>query len=412
MNHSSHKKIFYLIGCFLIFLMPFSLFAETENIQTSKCQKDLSFTDWIQDVRIEALNSGASEEAFNKALPYLVLNKDVMTRDKAQGVFQQTFLQFSDRMISDGRIKKATKLIQNTHQDLFAKIKNDFGVPPEPIATLWALESDFGAVTGKYSTLSAVTTLAFDCRRADHFRKQLIYALKLITRGDLTPDIMIGNWAGELGGAQFMYADYLESGVDYDKDGRVNLITSIPDTLASIANYFEKHGWHRDEPWIQEVTIPKTQFPLKEADPNIWHSVAVWKKWHVQAVNGKLASDTSSAALILPMGRLGPAFLVYPNFKVFQSWNSALVYSTTAAYMASRLAGASAVLRGDPNIKPLTTEQVKDLQNLLIKRGYDVGEIDGKVGSATRTAVKTVQIEFNLPADSFPTEELLNNLRN
>jgi hypothetical protein len=235
-------------------------------------------------------------------------------------------------------------------------------------------------------------------------------ALRLIERGDQRLQDMIGAWAGEFGGIQITASDYLKHGVDGDGDGRRDLIRSVPDTLASAGNFLQQLGWRRGEPWLQEVHVPQT-LPWQEADLNIKHPVSQWVKWGVKPAYGQLPAGTMEASLILPMGRHGPAFLAYPNFQAFLGWNAAYVYSTTVAYFATRLNGAPVVdHEGAKQIVPLTTEQVTEMQRLLNKHGWDVGEPDGKVGNATRTAVKNAQIKFGLPADSYPDAELLRRL--
>jgi membrane-bound lytic murein transglycosylase B len=236
-------------------------------------------------------------------------------------------------------------------------------------------------------------------------------ALRIIQRGDQRVDEMNGNWAGEFGGMQFTPTNYIKYGVDFDGDGRRDLIKSTPDTLASAANYLQSIGWRRGEPWLQEVQVPDN-LPWQEADLEIQHPRSKWAAWGVKAAHGTLPKDNLQASLILPMGRLGPAFLAYPNFKVFIDWNSAFVYSTTVAYFATRLAGAPPVNEeGAKRIEPLTTEQLIALQNLLNAQGYSVGEADGKLGAGTRKAVKKAQLKFGLPADSWPTSELLSRMQ-
>jgi lytic murein transglycosylase len=280
------------------------------------------------------------------------------------------------------------------------------------LVAFWGLESDFGANFGNYKILSAIATLAYDCRRPDFFRTQLFDALRIIERGDQRVDEMIGDWAGEFGGMQFTASDYLKNAVDFDGDGRRDLIKSIPDTMASAANFLVSLGWQRGQPWLQEVLVP-AQLPWDQADLTIQHPRSQWVAWGVKAASGSLPSDSLPASMILPMGRNGPAFLAYPNFKAFLGWNSAYVYSTTVAYYATRIAGAPALSRaGAANIVPLSAQQMTDLQRLLIKQGYEgVGEVDGKFGAGTRTAVKKAQIKVGLPADSYPTPELIERLR-
>jgi lytic murein transglycosylase len=278
------------------------------------------------------------------------------------------------------------------------------------LTAFWGLESDFGSNNGKYSILRSLATLAYDCRRPDFFRTQLFAALRIVQRGDQRVSDMIGDWAGEFGGMQMTAADYLKNAVDYDGDGRRDLIKSVPDTLASAANFLKNLGWQRGQSWIREVRVPPN-LKWQEADINIQHPRSQWIAWGVTAAHGTLPNDNLPASLLLPMGRFGPAFLVYPNFKVFLGWNSAMVYSTTVAYYASRLAGAPPVSRGSGTIVPLTGPQVMELQRLLAKRGFDVGDIDGKIGNATRTAVRKAQLEAGLPADSYPTLGLIEKLK-
>jgi lytic murein transglycosylase len=341
----------------------------------------------------------------------MTFDQAIIRRDHGQAVFNQTFLQFSDRMVGGGRIPTGLAKIKQ-HADLFARIEQKYGVPAPVLTAFWGLESDFGANFGNYNILSALATLAYDCRRPEFFRQQLLDALRIIERGDQRVEDMIGDWAGEFGGMQFTPTDYLKNAVDYDGDGRRDLIHSVPDTLASAANFLVSLGWQRGQPWLQEVHVP-SNLPWQEADLSIQHPRSKWVAWGVKSVQGSLPSDDLPASLILPMGRRGPAFLAYPNFKAFLGWNSAMVYSTTVAYFATRLAGAPNVDHsGASAIAPLSAQQVMELQQLLIKQGYEgVGEIDGKIGTGTRNATKKAQIKLGLPADSYPTAELIEKLR-
>ena len=282
---------------------------------------------------------------------------------------------------------------------------------PAPVLTaFWGLESDFGKVFGKYNIITALTTLAYDCRRPDFFRDQLLAALRIVQNGDQGVSDMIGDWAGEFGGMQFTAADYLKNAVDFDGDGRKDLIKSIPDTLASGANFLVHLGWQRGQPWLQEVRVP-AQMPWQEAAVDIQHPVSQWVAWGVRPAHGKLPDGAMQASLILPMGRHGPAFLAYPNFKAFLGWNSAYVYSTTVAYFATRLAGAPVVDHSAAKtVRALTTAQMMELQRLLNARGYEAGDVDGKLGSGTRAAVNKAQLKLGLPANSYPDAELLTRL--
>jgi lytic murein transglycosylase len=376
-----------------------------------RCQNTGNFDTWVAQFKKDAIAQGISPKVVAAAAPDLTFEESVIKRDSGQAVFQRTFLDFANRLIGGARIPNGKAKMQQ-HAALFARIEKVYGVPAPVLTAAWGLESDYGALFGKFKILPSLTTLAYDCRRGDHFRPELMDALRIIQRGDKRVDEMTGNWAGEFGGMQFTPSNYIKYGVDFDGDGRRDLTNSIPDTLASAANYLKSIGWKRGEPWLQEVRVPDNM-PWQEADLEIQHPRAQWIKWGVQAAHGSLPRDNKPAALILPMGRLGPAFLAYENFKVFIDWNSSYVYSTTVAYFATRLDGAPPVNEaGAKRVKQLTTEQMMDLQRELDKRGHDVGEVDGRLGAGTRKAVKAMQLKYGLPADSWPTTELIARVHN
>ena len=373
------------------------------------CRTSGPYDKWLAEFEREAISQGISQQAIAAAASYLTYDQRIVNIDRGQRVFTQTFLEFSDRMAAAYRIQRGAALIK-TYAPVFAKIDTQFGVPAPVIVSFWALESDFGANMGNYRTLSALASLAYDCRRADRFRAQLFDALRLIQRGDLRPSDMVGSWAGELGQTQMMPSEYYQYAVDYDGDGARNLLRSAPDVLASTANYLVGLGWRRGEPWLSEVRVPAT-LPWQQADLDIKLPRAKWAAYGVTLADGRpLPADDLPASLLLPMGRFGPAFLAYDNFRVYLQWNNALVYSTTAAYLATRIAGAPALHRGNAPA-PLAFADVKALQVTLTRAGYDVGAIDGFLGLKTRQAVKAMQMKFNLPADSYPTTELLARMR-
>jgi len=376
----------------------------------ASCQNTGSYEAWLAQFKKDAAAQGISSKVIADASPSLTFDPVIIRRDHGQAVFNQTFLQFSDRMVGGARIPNGLAKIKQ-HAALFAEVEKEYGVPAPVLTAFWGLESDFGANFGKYKILSALATLAYDCRRPDFFRTQLFDALRIIEGGDQRVEDMIGDWAGEFGGMQFTASDYLKNAVDFDGDGRRDLINSVPDTIASAAKFLVSLGWRRGEPWLQEVHVPQN-LPWQEADVNIQHPVSKWAAWGVKPAYGSLPSGDLPASLILPMGRHGPAFLAYPNFKAFLGWNSAMVYSTTVAYFATRLNGAPNVDHsGATAVVPLSTEQVINLQKLLIKQGYEgVGEPDGKIGNGTRNAVKEAQLKVGLPADSYPTVELIERL--
>jgi lytic murein transglycosylase len=374
------------------------------------CRNTGSFESWLDGFRKEAVANGISRATVAAALEGVTLDSSVIARDRKQGFFAQSFLSFSGKLISKNRIDNGLARLRQ-HRDLFARVEKQYGVPGPVIAAFWALESDYGAEMGKLPVLRSLATLAYDCRRGEMFRAELMDALRIIDRGDLAPEEMIGPWAGELGHMQFLASHYHKYAVDYDGDGRRNLIKSVPDVVATTANFLSQLGWQRGEPWLEEVRVP-ADLPWDQADLTVQHPRSKWAAWGVTRADGSpLPTDAMPASLLLPMGRYGPAFLGYQNFQVYLQWNQSLSYCITVAYLATRLAGAPAMSRGSQPVPELSMDQVKELQQLLVRRGYDVGEVDGKIGAATRASVKAMQMKFGMPADSYPTEALLDRLR-
>jgi len=391
-----------------IIVLSATLFA-AGAAQAAPCRTGGPYGAWLAELEREAVAQGVSQRAIAAASPYLTYDQRIVNIDHGQRVFTQTFLEFSDRMAAAYRIQTGAAKIK-AYAPIFARIDQQYGVPAPVIVAFWALESDFGANMGNYRSLSSIASLAYDCRRADRFRAQLLDGLRLIERGDLTPDEMIGSWAGELGQTQMMPSEYFQYAVDFDGDGKRNLLRSVPDVLASTAHYLVGLGWKRGEPWLSEVRVP-ANLPWDKADLDIKLPRSKWASFGVTLADGRaLPADDLPASLLLPMGRLGPAFLVYDNFQIYLQWNNSLVYSTTAAYLATRIAGAAPLHRGNPP-PALPFEEVKAMQAMLAHAGYDVGAIDGFSGLKTRQAVKAVQLKYGLPADSYPTADLLARMR-
>ncbi|TAK49873.1 MAG: lytic murein transglycosylase [Xanthobacteraceae bacterium] len=378
--------------------------------QEAPCRSSGPFEPWLVHVKQEAAAAGVSQRTLAAAAPYLVYDQGIVNRDRGQRVFGQAFIEFSDRMAAAYRMQQSQARLKS-HAAAFARAEQQYGVPGPVIAAFWGLESDFGVNQGKLPTLTSLATLAYDCRRAAMFREELIAALKVVERGDLSPGQMIGSWAGELGQTQFLATLYEKYAVDGDGDGRRDMLHSPTDVILSTANYIASLGWRRGEPWLQEVRV-SAAVPWQEADLTIQHPRAQWAKWGVTLADGRaLHADGLPASLLLPMGRNGPAFLAYNNFRIYTSWNNSLIYATTAAYLATRIAGAPPLRRPAAPIAQLGFNELKEMQQLLARQGFNVGKIDGILGQQSRVAVKTMQVKYSLPADSWPTAELLARLR-
>ncbi len=360
------------------------------------------FNDFLRAMSAEAAAKGLPAAAIDEFMSGAQLDKAVLKADRSQGIFRKTFLEFSQSLISKGRISGAASNSKKYNAS-FKAATSQYGTPRGIILAFWAFETDFGQVQGDFNTRNALLTLGHDCRRPELFQPQILAAIEMTAHGDLNPSSTKGAWAGEIGQVQMLPADIIERGVDGDGDGHITLKTSAPDAILSASNMLRSHGWRAGEPWMQEVVVPQdldwsksgldTELPGKQ-----------WAAMGVQAREGSLAN--LPASLLLPQGRKGPAFIVYPNYKVLFNWNKSFVYVTTAAYFATRIEGAAPYDAGKPD-PALSAEAMVSLQKKLQAMGYDVGKIDGIVGAATRRAVQAEQKRLGLPADGWPTKDLL-----
>lgn len=390
--------------------MAYAEAAPPPPASSRNCKNTVPFDRWLVNFKKEAVAEGIKPRTIEATIGGMTPDPGVISRDRKQSFFSQTFLEFYGKLATKSREQNGRAYLKR-YAEIFDRAEREFGVPGAVITGFWALESDFGAGMGKLPVTRSLLTLAWDCRRGAMFREELKAAMKIVERGDLHPDEMIGSWAGELGQTQFLPRHYLNYALDYDNDGRRDLIRDIPDIIGSTANFIASLGWRRGEPWLEEVRLTK-DVPWDKADLAIFLPRAQWAEWGVVGMSGKLPSDRLEAALLLPMGRNGPAFLAYRNFQVYTQWNHSLTYAMTAAHLAARMDGAPYVGRGNGRpVESLGYEQLKELQRHLAQRGYDVGEIDGKLGAGTRAAVKAVQIKLGFPADSYPTPGLLSALR-
>lgn len=360
------------------------------------------FGDWVAAMKAEAIAQGKPEEVVEDFFAGVRQDAAVLKADRSQGVFRKSFLEFSQSLISKDRMVRG-RANADQWDAVFDRAEAEYGIPRGILLAFWAFETDYGAVQGDFSTRNALVTLAHDCRRPDLFQPQVMAALEMFRLGEFDLGTT-GAWAGEIGMVQMLPGDILERGVDGDGDGLVTLKTSVPDALLSGARMLQHHGWRAGEPWLQEIVLPETfdwsLTGLDEAMP-----VEQWAAMGVQLRKGVLPMGLE-ASILLPQGRKGPAFLAYPNFKTLFNWNKSFVYVTTAAYFATRLSGAQPYLAGSPD-PALSSDQMKALQEKLVALGHDVGEVDGILGAGTRVAVQKEQVRLGLPADAWPTTELL-----
>ena len=366
-----------------------------------------SFGEFTRAVEAEAVRRGADPAAARQFFSGVRQDPRTIRADRAQGIFSRPFLDFSQRLISQNRLRNGESMSREWDA-VFDRIERDLGVSRGVLLAFWAFETDFGAVQGDFNTVNSLMTLGHDCRRPELFQPQILAALELYERGDLDPRTTTGAWAGEIGMVQMLPGDIIESGVDGDGDGHVYLKTSPPDALLSGATMLRSLGWRPGEPWLKEIDLPRN-FDWAATGLETKRSVAEWEQAGVRARSGELEAKSLPASVVLPQGRNGPAFLAYPNFEVFFEWNRSFVYVMTAAYFATRLEGAPVYDAGNPD-PGLDREQMFELQRRLAARGHDVGGVDGILGEMTRAAVRKEQARLGLPADAWPTPELLSRL--
>ena len=380
-----------------------TLLASTASAE--QCGGDLSA--FLAGVKAEAIAKGLSAEAADKTLAGAQIDQKVLSRDRAQGVFRQTFTEFSQRTVSKARLDLGARKIKE-YASVFKRAEDEFGVPAGVITAFWAMETDFGAVQGDFNTRNALVTLSHDCRRPELFRPQLIALIEMVQHGDLDPQTNTGAWAGEIGQVQMLPKDIIAFGVDGDGDGHESLKTSAPDAIMTAAKFIQHLGFKRGEPWIQEVTLPK-ELPFEKSGLGGTMTAGEWFALGVKPRDGNTRFSSLTASLVLPQGRNGPAFIAYPNFNIYLEWNKSFIYTTSAAYFATRLMGAEPYLKGTPE-QGLSADDMKGLQTKLQQRGHDVGEIDGILGSGTRIAIQKEQQRLGMAADGWATPALLNAL--
>jgi lytic murein transglycosylase len=361
---------------------------------------------FVDGLKTEAAAAGITQDTADAFFANIALDPAVLRADQKQGVFQMPFVDFSRRLISNDRINRGRSNDQK-YDAVFDRIEAEYGVDRGVLLAFWAFETDYGAFQGDFNTANALVTLAHDCRRPDLFRPQVLAALELFARGDFDPATTTGAWAGEIGMVQMLPYDILRNGVDGDGDGIVSLKTSAADALTSGGKMLQSLGWRAGEPWLAEVTLPR-ELDWSQTGLETTKAISEWSALGVKPRNGPLAEGLQGSVLI-PQGRNGPAFIAYPNFRVYFEWNQSFTYVMTAAYFATRLRGAEVFNAGSPDIG-LDGDQMRALQTKLQDMGYDVGGIDGILGSGTRAAVRAEQGRLGMPVDGWPTPELLSKL--
>jgi membrane-bound lytic murein transglycosylase B len=370
--------------------------------------QDTAFAAFLADFRGTALTAGITPETYDAATRGISRNQRIFDHNLNQPEFVTPIWQYIDNAVSAERIANG-RAVMAGDADILAAITARFHVPPEILVAIWGNESDYGRGSmGRYNMFEALATLAYDGPRTDYARPQLLAALKMMQREGYAAETMTSSWAGAFGQTQFVPTTFLAQAVDGDGDGRIDLWMSPADALASTANVIQAAGWAEGKPWGTEVALP-AGFAYENADLDIVKPVAAWKKLGVKTILGAdLDAADPPASLYLPAGAYGPAFLVFPNFKVIFKYNNAASYALAVCLLADQLKGAPAVVATWPRgLAPLNRDERLTLQNSLIALGFDIGKADGMIGAKSRAAVRGWQKAHNLPADGYATEDIL-----
>ena len=370
-----------------------------------------AFNDCLQDLRGKAAATGVSNASFDTSTAGLVPDMGVLELLDAQPEFKTPIWDYLAALVDQQRVDDGQSMLK-THAAILGPVAQQYGVDAQTVVAVWGVESDYGKTFGKRPLLTSLATLSCFGRRQEFFHGEFFATLKLLQSGDLKAEGLTGSWAGAFGHTQFMPTTYQRIAVDGDGDGRRDLVASIPDALASTANYLKKAGWRTGEPWGYEVELP-ANFDTSLAGRRNKRPLNDWIARGVTRVDGtSILPADAHAGVLLPAGAKGPAFLVFRNFDAIYSYNAAESYALAIATLSDRLRGGAALVTPWPTDDPgLGRGERKQLQQLLLARGHAIGEADGMIGTLTRRAIVLEQQRLGLqPEDGRAGMKVLNAL--
>ncbi|MFT4020573.1 MAG: lytic murein transglycosylase [Acinetobacter sp.] len=374
------------------------------------------FQNCLINLRSQAITSGVAPETYDRYTQNLQPDYSVIDKLNYQPEFSTPIWDYLSGLVDEERVQLGQQKMAQ-YRDALNRASQAYGVPASTIVAVWGVESNFGGISGKYPLLQALGTLSCEGRRQSYFRGEFFATMRILQRGDLTESQLKGSWAGAFGHTQFMPSTYERLAVDFDGDGRRDLVSSVPDALASTANFLKKAGWQTGMPWGFEVKIPSGVSIAGESRRNkkplaTWVAQGVTRIDGSPLIQGNLSGNTS-AGLMAPAGENGPIFLVFKNFDAIYSYNAAESYGLAIAHLSDRLNGAA------PFVTPWPTEdagtsraQRREIQQILLNKGYDIGEVDGLIGDKTRIAIQKEQVKFGLNPTGRAGQQILRALRN
>lgn len=387
--------------------------ASGDPLMTSQAilQAAAQFGSCVQQTWPEAARRGVSPQSFAQATAHLEPDLRIMDLLDAQPEFTKSVWDYLDLLVSDARIQAGRDVLAR-YGATFAAAERAYGVDRSIVAAIWGIESNYGAAIGERSVIRSTATLACVGRRQAYFREEFLSALEILSHGDIRPDRLKGSWAGAFGPTQFMPTAFKRYAVDFDGDGRRDVVDSIPDVIGSTANNLHVDGWIPGQAWGYEVVVPQG-FDFRLADRARQYAIADWERLGLRRAAGKAFPRPSDRAfLLVPAGARGPAFLMLNNFRVIMRYNPAEAYALAIGHLADRLRGEGPIVQPWPREeRALSPQERFELQQRLATRGFNLGDPDGLLGAKTRAAIRDFQIQAGLIPDGYASAELLDRLR-
>lgn len=382
---------------------------------TSNYQPQNNFQSCLANLRSSAIAKGVSGATYDRYTRSLTPDYSVIDKLNYQPEFSTDIWDYLSGLVDQERVDDGRKNMSQ-YRSALNRASTQYGVPAETIAAVWGVESNYGDISGKYPLLQALGTLSCEGRRQSYFRGEFFTTLKILQRGDLTEDQLKGSWAGAFGHTQFMPSTYDRLAVDFDGDGRRDLVSSVPDALASTANFLDKAGWQSGMPWGFEVNVPDGYYIGGEGRRNK-KSLSYWVNKEVKRIDGSALiqgnlSGSTKAGLLAPAGENGPKFLVFKNFDALYSYNAAESYALAIAMLSDRLQGKSGIQASWPTDDAGTSRaERREIQTLLLQRGHAIGDVDGLIGDKSRQAIRIEQQRLGLPTTGRAGQRILTALR-
>ena len=406
-----NKSVKLLASCLILFSTPL-VADDNDNNQQISVQKENAFKQWVSNFKKDAVSNGITTSTFDTAFENVQLNSRVIKADNKQAEFSREIWDYLDTATSPKRIANGKENLSD-YLNLLREIQFKYQVDAEVILAIWGLESSYGKRMGDINIIEALATLAFDGRREKFGKQQLLEALNIIQRGDITPDKMMGSWAGAMGHTQFIPTSYQAYAQDFTGDGKRNVWDPLDpsDALASTANYLAEFGWTNNQPWGIEVNLPEN-FNYRNADLEVKATPARWSELGLKTITGGKIPNYGEGSVFLPAGAKGPAFIVFNNFFVIKRYNNANSYAMAVGHLSDRiLGGKSFHIEWPRGPGALKFNEKVELQNLLNQLGYDVGEADGIIGPNSISAIRKFQISVGLIPDGMSNKDLLLKMR-